>query len=158
MTDKNQQQLLVAPVRVEVKMVREDTATTVPSTIRTPEDASAYANALRESDRECFAVILVTTKNSAIGLHVCGVGTLNACLVSPMTVFRPALLANAACVVLTHNHPSGDPTPSAEDLRITKQLVKAGCVIDVQVLDHVVLGSSGTFTSLREAGLADFSN
>ena len=148
--------LLTGPVRVKVLMVREE-GNPVPSIIRTPLDASKYADELRDSDREVFAVILLTSKNSAIGLHVSSVGTIDASLVSPANVFKPALLSNAAACILCHNHPSGDPTPSAEDLRITKTIIEAGRIMDVKVLDHVILGGSeDKFTSLRESGLCSF--
>ena len=147
--------LLTGPVRVRILMVQEE-GNPVPSAVRTPLDASQYADELRQSDREMFAVILLTTKNAAIGLHVASIGTIDASLVSPANVFKPALLANAAAVILCHNHPSHDPTPSAEDIRITRQLVDAGKVMDVKVLDHVVLGGTDQFVSLREAGLVTF--
>jgi DNA repair protein RadC len=88
-------------------------------------------------------------------------GLLDASLVHPREVFREAIRASSAAVVLVHNHPSGDPTPSAEDVRITRQLIEAGRIVDIRVLDHVVLAGGPTagprpFVSLREAGLADF--
>ena len=148
--------LLTGPVRVRVLMVQEE-GNPVPSAIRSPADASQYANELRDCDREMFAVILLTTKNAAIGLHVASVGTIDASLVSPANVFKPALLANAAAVILCHNHPSRDPTPSAEDIRITRQLVDAGKIMDIKILDHIVLGGAADqFVSLREAGLVTF--
>ncbi len=142
-------------VRVMVSMVRED-GTRVPRAIRTPQDASRYADELRGSDRECFAVILIDVKNRALGLHVASVGTVDASLVSPTIVFRPALLANAVAVIAIHNHPSGDPTPSAEDVRITRQLVDAGKVMQVKLLDHIILGQGDTVFSMREEGLVSF--
>jgi DNA repair protein RadC len=85
---------------------------------------------------------------------------LDASLVHPREVFQYAIRASAASVVLAHNHPSGDPTPSAEDVRMTKQLVAAGRIVGIAVLDHVVLGAKTetgwSYTSLREQGLADF--
>lgn len=142
-------------VRVRILMVRE-TGTDVPALISTPETVSAYADSLRDYDRECFAVILLTAKNRAIGLNECSVGTIDAALVSPANVFKPAILANAAAVVLVHNHPSGDPAASAEDLRITRQLLDAGRHLGVRVLDHVILGADGKYSSLRESGMVAF--
>ncbi len=90
-------------------------------------------------------------------------GILDASLVHPREVFRGALLNSAAAVVVAHAHPSGDPTPSAEDIRITRQLVEAGRILAVRVLDHIVIGradatapGSPAFVSLREAGLVSF--
>ncbi len=89
-------------------------------------------------------------------------GLIDASLVHPREVFREAICASSVAIVLVHNHPSGDPSPSAEDIRITKQLVQAGLIVDIQVLDHVVLGktseeTSRDYVSLRESGLVDFS-
>lgn len=148
--------LLTGPVRVKVLMVREE-GNPVPTSIRTPLDASRYADQLRDCDREVFAVILLTAKNGAIGLHECSVGTIDSALVAPANVFKPVLLSNAAACVLCHGHPSGDPTPSAEDIRITRQLVDAAKVMDIKILDHVVLGGNvDSFVSLRESGLVQF--
>jgi len=148
--------LLTGPVRVKVMMVREE-GNPVPLTIRTPADASKYADQLRDCDREVFAVILLTTKNGAIGLHECSVGTIDSSLVSPANVFKAVLLSNAGACVIIHTHPSGDPTPSAEDIRITRQLVDAAKLMDIKILDHVVLGGNvDSFTSMRESGLVQF--
>lgn len=131
--------------------------------IRTPADVAAV---LRESARtlpgETFWVLLLNTKNRLQGKPVeVSRGLLNASLVHPREVFRAAIHAASAAVVLAHNHPSGDPTPSAEDLQITRQLVEAGKILSIRVLDHVVLGRGGSaecreFVSVRENGLVDF--
>ena len=146
---------LVAPVRIRITMVRED-GPEVPRYIRTPTEASLYADSLRDSDRERFAAILLNTRNRALGLHECTVGTLNSTLIDPGSVFKAALLSNAAAVILCHNHPSSDPTPSAEDLQITRQLIQAGKVMGIGVLDHVILGGTSQFKSLRETGAVEF--
>jgi DNA repair protein RadC len=87
-------------------------------------------------------------------------GIADASLVHPREVFKPAIVDNGAAVVLLHNHPSGDPTPSAEDIRITKQLIEAGRIMDIKVLDHVIMGQESEgqpgFLSMREQGLCDF--
>ena len=142
-------------VRLKILMVRES-GEAVPALLGTPTDVSNYADSLRDYDRECFGVILLTTKNRALGLNECALGIIDAALVSPANVFKPALLANAARVILVHQHPSGDATPSAEDLRLTRQLVEAGKLLGIPVVDHVILGSQGSFTSLRESGMASF--
>jgi len=147
--------LLTGPVRIRLMLVREE-GDPAPKRVRTPSEASEYADQLRERDRECFGVILLDARNRAIGLHVATVGTIDTSIIDPGAVFKAALLANAAGVLLTHNHPSGDETPSAEDLRITKQLVEAGRVLNIPVLDHVVLGGPGRFVSMREQGLVTF--
>lgn len=131
--------------------------------IRTPEDA---ARLLRDKakilENEVFWVILLDSKNYLKG-HPLEItrGLLDASLVHPREVFRAAIRGATAAVVLVHNHPSGDPLPSAEDIRITKQLVAAGKIVDIRVLDHVIIGKASEtgardFTSMRESGLLEF--
>jgi DNA repair protein RadC len=89
-------------------------------------------------------------------------GILDACLVHPREVFKEAIRACAAAVVLVHNHPSGDSSPSREDIKLTRQLIEVGKIMDIEVLDHVVVGTKSDrnpsgFTSLRESGLVSFS-
>jgi DNA repair protein RadC len=81
------------------------------------------------------------------------VGSLNASIVHPRELFRDAVRASAAAVVVVHNHPSGDPTPSGADIQLTRRLVKAGDVLGIEVLDHVVIGDGGEHASLRDMGL-----
>ena len=100
------------------------------------------------------------TKNGLINRHMASLGLVNASLVHPRVIFRCAITDNATAVVLVHNHPSGDPTPSAEDIRITRQLIDAGKILDIKVLDHVIVGrpndGAAGELSLREAGLCSF--
>ncbi len=103
-------------------------------------------------DREHFVVMLLDTKNRVIGFNVVAVGTIDSALVSPRETFKPALLANATAIIVAHNHPSGDPTPSPEDIAVTRQLVAAGKLLDIEVLDHLIIGE-GRFVSLKERGL-----
>ena len=128
--------------------------------INAPGDA---ADAIREQfrvlDRESFRVLLLTTKNALIPPpREVSKGSLNASIVEPREVFKEAIAASAASVVLAHNHPSGDPTPSSEDIAITKRLVKAGELLNIAVLDHIILGRRTPerpqdFVSLKELGL-----
>ena len=109
-----------------------------------------------------FWTLLLDAKNQLKGRPAeitCGL--LDASLVHPREVFQEAIRLGAAAVVLAHNHPSGEPTPSAEDVRITKQLVEAGRIVDIKVMDHVVLGKPAAlglpdFVSMREQGLVSF--
>lgn len=131
--------------------------------IRTPEDAArVLREEVRTLDHERFWVLLLDKKN---GLKCKPVdvsrGILDASLVHPREVFRSAIVTSTAHVVIAHNHPSGDPTPSAEDVRLTRQLVEAGRIVDIKVLDHVVMGRPGrgdgrAWVSMREAGLVEF--
>ena len=107
--------------------------------------------------QECFCVLTLNTKNHLIDRHLITLGIVDASLVHPREVFRAAISDGASAVVLAHNHPSGNPTPSAKDIRITRQLVESGKVLDIQVLDHVIIGrGEREFVSLREEGLVEF--
>jgi DNA repair protein RadC len=107
---------------------------------------------LEGADREHVVVLLLDTQNQILGLHTVTVGTLDASLVHPREIFKAGILANAASILLAHNHPSGDPTPSAEDRAVTRLLVDAGVTLGIEVLDHVVLGDRPRYHSFREAG------
>ena len=118
--------------------------------IRNAEDVyAAFRERFESLDREMFVVVLLDGKNKVIGFNVVSVGSLTATLVHPREVFKPALLANAAALILVHNHPSGDPEPSAEDKAITERLQQAGDLIGIKILDHVVIGD-GSFRSLAD--------
>lgn len=125
---------------------------------RTPEDACRLLQDTAELAQEAFTVITLNTKYRVLDRHMVTLGILDASLVHPREVFRPAILDGASAIVIAHNHPSGDPTPSAEDLRITRQLVEAGKILDIEVLDHVIIGRDAErpFVSLRESGLVGF--
>ena len=97
-------------------------------------------------DREQFLVILLDEKNRILGFNVVSVGTLNASVVHPREVFKPAILANAASLILLHNHPSGHPEPSSEDNEITRRLKEAGDLLGIKVLDHVIIGDDRYFS------------
>ena len=118
-----------------------------------PEDVARYAMPhYRFEQKEHFAVLLLNTKNHVIAMPEVSVGSLSASVVHPREVFRAAIDHAAAAMILLHNHPSGDPTPSREDIAVTERLVKAGKIMDIPVLDHVVLGRD-RFISLKEKGL-----
>ncbi len=115
-----------------------------PREIRGPDDVTAFVGPkLRCEQREHFLVLLLNARHEVIGRETVSVGSLNASIVHPREVFKPAILASAASVVLVHNHPSGDPEPSEEDLAITKRLVEAGELLGIGVLDHVLIASRG---------------
>jgi len=131
--------------------------------IASPEEAAAVLRErARSLDREVFWVLLLDTKNRLM-LPPCEVskGTLNSSLVHPREIFKPAVQNSAASIILAHNHPSGDPAPSAQDIRITRKLVEAGKTMEIKVLDHLIIGrktrdGANDFLSLRETGLAEF--
>jgi len=156
MTEKQAGRLLAA---AELgRRVREETEGSAP-VARTPEDVARLVRAvIPEQDWmvETMFVVLLNARNKVMGRpRVVSKGILDGSLVHPREVFRGAVMAGAACLVLAHNHPSGDPTPSAEDIRVTKQIVEAGRIVDIKVLDHVVVCREGS-VSLREEGLVSF--
>ncbi len=124
----------------------------------TPE---RIADLLREESRpqevEQFHVVLLNTRRRLIGLETISQGTLDTLLVHPREVFKRAIAANASAVVLVHNHPSGDPTPSEADIKVTRDLIRAGQLLKIEVLDHVIIGRrkmerQKDYVSLRELG------
>ena len=123
----------------------------------TPEKIAAYwrlhiaTNPYFDSERETLAVILLNTRRRAKGHQLASIGTLDTLLVSPTSVFRLAIVTSAAAIVVAHNHPSGDPTPSEADIKVTRDLIRAGQLLKIEVLDHVVIGRPN-FSSLRANG------
>jgi DNA repair protein RadC len=140
----------------QVKLVRDGSQKAERKKVSTPAvAASVLQQFLDGADREHFVVLLLDTQNQLIGINTVTVGTLDASLVHPREVFKPAILANAASVLLAHNHPSGDPTPSVEDRAVTRQLAAAGATLGIEVLDHVIIGDAPRYVSLVEAGLME---
>ena len=138
---------------IDAMQVREPTTTLV----RDPASAHAVCADMGQLAQEGFAVLTLNTKNKLITRHLVTLGLADTAPVHPREVFRPAIQDSAAAVILCHNHPSGDPTPSAEDLRVTRQLIDAGKVIGIRVLDHVIIGRGDMpHCSLREKGLVTF--
>ncbi len=103
--------------------------------------ANYFFNVYSMETREIFCCILLDTKNKPISNEIISVGTLNATLVHPREVFRKAIHAGANSIIVVHNHPSGDPMPSNEDIELTKRLVDSGRIIGIEVLDHIVVGN-----------------
>lgn len=123
-------------------------------TVTTPEDVVALCwPQMRGADREHFWALALNTKNHLLRVVEISVGSLNASIVHPRELFKEAVRLSAASVVVVHNHPSGDPTPSGADIQLTRRLVKAGDVLGIELLDHVVIGDGGEHASLRELGL-----
>jgi len=107
---------------------------------------------MSDYDRENFVAIYLDSRNTLIAIHTISIGTLNASLVHPREIFKPALLCSAAAIILAHNHPSGDPEPSDADIELTNQIKKAGEVIGIELLDHIIIGR-GSYKSLRNSPL-----
>lgn len=118
--------------------------------LRNPCDvAEVLQNFLKDCDREVFCVLNLRTKGQVININVVGVGTLNSVLIHPREVFKSAILSNASNIILAHNHPSGDPEPSRQDMDMTKRLAEAGRLMGMEVLNHVIV-SDGRYFSFRE--------
>jgi DNA repair protein RadC len=120
--------------------------------IRSPEDGANYVmNDMRFLSQEHFVCLYLNTKNQVIHKQTIFIGSLNASIVHPREVFREALKRSAASIICLHNHPSGDPAPSREDIEVTKRLVECGKMIGIDVLDHLIIGEN-KFVSLKEKG------
>ena len=120
--------------------------------ITSPGDAAQYLmSRLRYETHEKFVVMLLNTKNRVISVKHIAEGSLTSAVVHPREVFAPAVTAHAACILVAHNHPSGDPYPSAEDRNLTRALEEAGNVLGIPLLDHVVIGD-GRYYSFKEHG------
>ncbi|WP_143083211.1 RadC family protein [Alteribacillus iranensis] len=120
--------------------------------VRSPEDVADYVmDDMRFLTQEHFVVLCLNTKNEIIHRHTLFIGSLNSSIVHPRELFKEALRRSAASVICLHNHPSGDPTPSQEDIDVTKRLTECGKILGVDVLDHVIIGDR-KFLSLKEKG------
>ncbi|ANZ32344.1 DNA repair protein RadC (plasmid) [Parageobacillus thermoglucosidasius] len=94
----------------------------------------------------------LNTKNEVVAVHRCHIGSLNSSIVHPREVFKAAILNNSASIIVAHQHPSGDVTPSREDVEMTKRLAEAGRILGIEVLDHLVINYKAEYTSLKERG------
>ncbi len=123
-----------------------------------PEQAAKYWEAHVTShphfdpDRECLVVLLLNTRRKIKGHHLVSIGTLDTILLSASSVFRVAVLAAASAIVIMHNHPSGEQQPSEADIRVTRDLIRAGQLLKIEVCDHVIMGCHGRHASLKALG------
>ena len=137
---------------VSIKMGKESSFLYQTRTISSPKDAyEMIKNQLQDLDREQFIIACLNTKNEPTNITVVSVGLLNKAIVHPREVFKTAILSNAASIMAFHNHPSGETTPSQQDIQLTKRLYEAGELLGIKLLDHLIIGD-GTFTSLKEKG------
>lgn len=131
--------------RVALIREREEPYSSIVSYVDAAKIAQQYCDGV---DREICAVLLLDTKNNVIGINTVAMGSLNQATVHPREVFKPAILANAAGIIIVHNHPSGDPIPSAEDVATTERLVQAGEIIGIQLVDSIIIGYK-TYYSMK---------
>ena len=146
-------------IRINVyslRLVKESSiAYNLEKSIANPATAAEIINQVFDMENqpnEVFAILCLNTKNKIVGVHTISIGSLNASIVHPREVFKAALLNNAASIILAHNHPSGDPEPSREDIEVTHRLVNAGNILGIKVLDHIIIGD-GRYISLKEQGM-----
>ncbi|MFK7694218.1 DNA repair protein RadC [Paenibacillus sp. HJGM_3] len=139
-----------AGIELGKRLARTSQAETV--TIRSPRDVTdLLGEDLRYLQKEHFVCLFLNTKNQVIGRETLSIGSLNASIVHPREVFLAAVKRSSASIVCAHNHPSGDPTPSPEDIQITRRLAEAGELLGIELLDHIIIGDR-TCVSLKEQG------
>lgn len=136
---------------VRIRMVREGSVLYENRKIRNPDDAVSIArDFLQDEDRERVIAIYLNSKNEPTAIHTVSIGNINTSIVHPREVMKAAILSNAAAMILAHNHPSGDCTPSKEDKEITKRLKEAGEILGIEVLDHLIVGNNN-YVSIKES-------
>jgi DNA repair protein RadC len=145
------------PHEFKITALRECPTPMVLQTCDTPDKVAAYwhlhiaSHPYFDPERECLAVMLLNTRRKAKGHQIVSIGTHDTLLVSPTSVFRLAVMTSAAAIVVAHNHPSGDQSPSEADIKVTRDLIRAGQLLKIEVCDHVVIGRPN-FSSLRSLG------
>lgn len=137
---------------VSLKLVKESSILYKNRSIRSPEDGyHLFKQFLGDLDREYFVVMCLDTKNQPTAINICHIGSLNASIIHPREVMKSAILANSSSILVAHNHPSGMPEPSREDVEVTKRLAESGKIIGIEVVDHLIIGD-GEYVSLKERG------
>jgi DNA repair protein RadC len=116
-----------------------------------PEDVADLVSYLKPKKKEHFVTLLLDTRRRLLKVETTSIGTLTSSLVHPREVFQPAVTASAAAIIVVHNHPSGDPEPSAEDIALTRRLRQGGELLGIELLDHIIIGSKG-WVSLKARG------
>lgn len=138
---------------VSVKMVKEKSVLYGNRRIERATDTIELVKPLiGDLDREAMLLCCLNSKNEPTHLNIVSIGTVNSSLVNPKEIFKAVLLSNSTKILLFHNHPSGDPQPSEEDLLITERIKEAGEILDIELLDHIILGDEDSFISLRSLG------
>lgn len=141
--------------RLRISILREGTDEYLSGRLDSPAAAAElFLKTAPDDAREHFRLLFLSVRHIPIGIHTVSIGCLTASLVHPREVFRPAILAGSAGIVASHNHPSGDPEPSAEDLALTRRLAAAGSLLGIELLDHIITGdATKSWVSLKERGL-----
>lgn len=145
---KNQNEIKVVSIRLV-----DDPPLYSNRALQTAQDVlDTVGEEIRKYDRELFCILNLRSKNQVINMNIVSMGTLNITLVHPREVFKSAILSNAAGIMLIHNHPSGECSPSKEDIEVTKRMAEAGDLMGITVLDHIILGEQ-EYYSFRETGM-----
>jgi len=140
-----------AGCRVSVKLVRRSYGRYKPMEIKSPEDVYGFMRDLRESDRERFYSLHLDNRNSVVGCEEVSCGSAETSLVSPRELFKSAILSSSKSLIIVHNHPSGNPEPSDDDIRITKKLYDCGELLGIGLLDSIIIGRD-SYYSFKEKG------
>jgi len=128
------------PATYTATVVRRIRQRKPPPQVREPRDVYRLMRPrLKDADREHFYALLLNTKNTVLAVELISIGSLNASIVHPREVLKPAIVASAASILLVHNHPTGDPAPSREDVEFTRRMAKCGELIGIELLDHVIV-------------------
>lgn len=142
---------------IKAVIIKERTMLYGARQINTPALAAGLATQLfTNSDREMLVVAALDAKCNPLTLEIAAIGNVNSCIVSPREIFKNAILSNAVHIMIFHNHLSGDCTPSSEDIAITKRLIDCGDLIGIPLLDHIIVGDTNSYVSLREDGIVSF--
>lgn len=135
---------------VNIRLVKERTLYSI-TPVRSPDTAMKVVQEfMSDFDREALGVLCVDNVGNVLNVHFCAVGALDRCIFDPKQIFKATLLSNAAGILVFHNHPSGDLTPSKEDVNSTKRLKEACTLMDISFLDHIIIGSNGCYYSFME--------
>ena len=136
---------------VRVMQVREGVLSYETTTISCNNDAAKIADKFLEGvDREHFGVMCLNAKNRVNAINTVSIGAVDQCLVTQRECYKAAILSNSVSVIFFHNHPSGDPEPSRQDINLTKALIAGGKILGITVHDHIIIGSEGSFASMRD--------
>lgn len=139
---------------VSIKMVRESSVLYKNRRITCSRDAFEFGRKfLEDADREHLIVCCLDIKCQPTTVNVVSIGSLNASIIHPREVYKVSILSNAASILIFHNHPSGDPTPSNEDISITNRLKECGELLGIELTDHIIIGSSSSYVSLKDKGI-----
>lgn len=138
---------------VSIRMVKEKELEVNFKNVNSPEYAKEIIKEfIGDMDREYLAVICLDVKNKITSITANSIGSLNSSIVHPREVFKTAILSNSASIIIGHNHPSGDPTPSEEDINVTYSLKEGGRILGIELLDHIIIGDN-EYVSLKEKGI-----